>query len=189
MGWERLHLIGWQLGAENANEENLVTGSHYCNVSGMLPFENWVAEYIEEHPSAHVLYRVTPMFKGKEQIARGIKMEARSVEDHGKGVTFCVYCFNVFPDAKINYKTGAVHDTDSSAASHHAGSAHRKTTSSAGSHTGGKRTYVVNTNTGRFHYPSCASARQTLAKNRKTVKATRKTLIREGYEPCGNCEP
>jgi len=103
--YNRCHLIGYQLTGENANESNLITGTRYLNVEGMLPFENLVANYISETGN-HVLYRVTPDFRGLEMLARGVQMEAWSVEDDGEGVCFHVYCYNVQPGVKINYLTG-----------------------------------------------------------------------------------
>ena len=107
MGWERCHLIGYQLSAENANKQNLITGTHYFNVTGMLPFENMVADYVKETGN-HVLYRVTPMFKGNNLVASGVQMEAWSVEDRGEGICFNVYVFNVQPGKTINYANGMV---------------------------------------------------------------------------------
>lgn len=104
--YNRCHLIGWQLAGENANEKNLITGTRYFNVEGMLPFENWVDEYIEEHPSNHVLYRVTPIYTGNNLIADGVLMEGKSVEDKGKGVQFNVFVYNVQPGIEINYANG-----------------------------------------------------------------------------------
>lgn len=104
--YNRCHLIGHQLSDEDANELNLITGTRYFNVNGMLPFENEVADYIEKHPNNHVLYRVTPIFKGDNELASGVEMEAFSVEDKGKGVCFNVYVYNVQPGITINYKTG-----------------------------------------------------------------------------------
>ena len=103
--YNRCHLIGYQLTAENANEKNLITGTRYLNVQGMLPFENMVADYIEETEN-HVLYRVTPIFEGDNLLASGVLMEAKSVEDNGKGIQFNVYCYNVQPGITINYATG-----------------------------------------------------------------------------------
>ena len=106
--WERMHLIGWALSGENANPRNLITGTHYCNSTGMLPFEERINYYIRR-TSNHVLYRVTPIFRGKEQVARGVMMEAKSVEDKGKGICFNVFCYNVRDDgSEINYSTGYV---------------------------------------------------------------------------------
>lgn len=105
MLYNRCHLIGFQLAGENANKLNLITGTRYLNVIGMLPFENIVDDYLEEYPDNHVLYRVTPMFVGDELVARGVLMEAYSVEDHGQ-VEFCIYCFNIQPGIWIDYATG-----------------------------------------------------------------------------------
>ena len=103
--YNRCHLIGFQLTAENANEKNLITGTRYMNVQGMLPFENMVADYIKE-TNNHVLYRVTPIFKDSNLLASGVLMEAKSVEDNGEGIEFCIYCYNVQPGITINYKNG-----------------------------------------------------------------------------------
>lgn len=103
--YNRCHLIGYQLTAENANKQNLITGTRYMNVQGMLPFENEVAEYIED-TNYHVLYRVTPIFEGKNLVASGVQMEAKSVEDNGKGVCFNVYVYNVQPGIEIDYSNG-----------------------------------------------------------------------------------
>lgn len=171
-GWERCHLIGWQLAGENDNERNLVTGTHYMNVDGMLPYENEVAWYIEETGN-HVLYEVTPVFRGKNMVCSGVHMQAESVEDGGDGVSFNVFCFNVSPGHEINYKTGEVTVTDEQKAAENRF----------------ERTYVLNTNTMRFHYPSCSSAANTAEHNKETVHTSREELIRQGYQPCGNCEP
>ena len=103
--YNRCHLIGYQLTAENANKKNLITGTRYMNVQGMLPFENMVADYIKETGN-HVLYRVTPIFESNNLLASGVLMEAKSVEDNGKGIEFNVYCYNVQPGITINYATG-----------------------------------------------------------------------------------
>jgi DNA-entry nuclease len=103
--YNRCHLIAYCLTAENANEKNLITGTRYMNVNGMLPFEEKVAKYLDTYDN-HVLYRVTPIFEGNNLVASGVLMEAYSVEDEGKGICFCVYCYNVQPGVKINYKTG-----------------------------------------------------------------------------------
>lgn len=103
--YNRCHLIGFQLTGENANERNLVTGTRYMNVKGMLPFENEVADYIASTGN-HVMYRVTPVFEGDNLVCSGVLMEAYSVEDDGAGVQFCVFCFNVQPGVSIDYKTG-----------------------------------------------------------------------------------
>lgn len=106
-GWiyNRCHLIGYQLTGENANEKNLITGTRYLNIEGMLPFENNVAEYIKDTGN-HVMYQVTPIYEGDNQVASGVVMEAESVEDNGEGIDFNVYCYNVQPGIEINYSTG-----------------------------------------------------------------------------------
>ena len=106
--YNRCHLIGYQLAGENANELNLITGTRYFNVEGMLPFENKIADYIDENEKNHVLYRVTPIFKGENLLASGVEMEAYSVEDNGEGVSFNVFVYNVQPGVKIDYSTGKV---------------------------------------------------------------------------------
>lgn len=108
--WCRCHLIGWQLTAENANEENLISGTTRMNMSGMLPYENSIAKYIEENPDNHVLYRVEPLFDGDNLIASGVNLQAESVEDKGKGISFNVFVFNYQPGYIINYKDGTVDD-------------------------------------------------------------------------------
>lgn len=106
-GWiyNRCHLIGYQLTGENANEKNLITGTRYLNIEGMLPFENNVAEYIKDTGN-HVMYQVTPIYEGDNQVASGVVMEAESVEDNGEGIDFNVYCYNVQPEIEIDYNTG-----------------------------------------------------------------------------------
>ena len=103
--YNRCHLIGYQLSGENANVQNLITGTRYMNVEGMLPFENEVAGYVRDTGN-HVLYRVTPVFAGVNLIAEGVLMEAYSVEDQGEGVQFCVFVYNIQPGIQINYATG-----------------------------------------------------------------------------------
>ena len=104
--YNRCHLIGYQLSGENDNELNLITGTRYFNVEGMLPFENKVADYIEENQENHVLYRVTPVFENDNLLAKGVEIEAYSVEDNGEGVCFNVFIYNVEPGININYATG-----------------------------------------------------------------------------------
>ena len=175
MEWERMHLIAWALSGENANPLNLITGTHDCNYNAMRIMEGWTARYLEDYPRRHVLYRVTPIFAGKELIARGVHMEAASVEDQGRDFSFNVFCYNVRSDgAKINYKTGTVDITTVQGET-------KKPTD--------KRTYVLNTNSMKFHYPSCSGVADISAWNKKEVKATRQELIQQGYDPCGLCEP
>lgn len=103
--YNRCHLIGYQLSGENANINNLITGTRYLNVEGMLPFENMVADYVKETGN-HVLYRVAPVFEGDNLVASGVQIEAQSVEDQGEGILFNVYCYNVQPGVTIDYATG-----------------------------------------------------------------------------------
>lgn len=103
--YNRCHLIGFQLAGENANKKNLITGTRYLNTQGMLPFENMIADYVKE-TNNHVRYRVTPVFIGNELVARGVQMEAMSVEDNGKAIKFNVFCFNVQPNIEIEYSNG-----------------------------------------------------------------------------------
>ena len=104
--YNRCHLIGYQLTGENANKKNLITGTRYMNVDGMLPFENMVADYVQETGN-HVMYRVTPIFEGDNLLADGVLIEAKSVEDNGDGILFNVYCYNVQPEISINYADGS----------------------------------------------------------------------------------
>ena len=104
--YNRCHLIGFQLAGENANAKNLITGTRYFNVTGMLPFENMVSDYIKKYKDNHVLYRVTPIYEGTNLVASGVEMEAYSVEDNGEGVIFNVFVYNVQPGIEIDYKTG-----------------------------------------------------------------------------------
>lgn len=168
--YNRCHLIGYQLTAENANKQNLITGTRYMNVDGMLPFENMTADYIKETGN-HVLYRVTPIYDGNALVASGVEMEAWSVEDNGEGVCFHVFCYNVQPGVEIDYATG-----DSCLAGE---------TDDAGE----VMTYVLNTKSHKFHLPSCSGVDSMNAENRETVEDTRENLIAQGYSPCGSCHP
>ena len=103
--YNRCHLIGYQLTGQNANEYNLITGTRYLNIDGMLPFENQIADYVKE-TNNHVLYRVTPVFEKDNLVASGVVIEGMSVEDNGEGITFCVYAYNEQPGITIDHKTG-----------------------------------------------------------------------------------
>lgn len=170
--YNRCHLIGYQLTAENANERNLITGTRYLNTEGMLPFENDVAEYVKSTDN-HVLYRVTPIFKSNELIARGVQIEAYSIEDEGKGICFNVYCYNNQPGIEIDYKTGNSRAID---------------TNDDFNDEGKKETYIINLNSKKFHKKSCKYAKDIKKENKKTYNGTRENLIKNGYEPCKNCE-
>lgn len=131
--YNRCHLIAYELSGENANEENLITGTRYLNIEGMLPFENKTAEYVK-NTGNHVLYRVTPVFKDNEFVARGVLMEGYSVEDKGAGLCFCVYCYNNQPGIYINYKDGTSHEKASGkSGSSGSGSGSKNSSGSGGS--------------------------------------------------------
>ena len=205
--YNRCHLIGYQLTAENANQQNLITGTRYPNVDGMLPFENMVADYVKETDN-HVLYRVTPIFTGDNLVADGVLMEGYSVEDEGDGICFCVYAYNVQPGITIDYATGdswlssEKGNSDSSSGGNSAVSqsaADKSGTQQAAVQTESvKETsapvstgteYILNTNTKKFHYPSCSSVKQMKASNKKEYTGSRDDLIAQGYDPCKKCNP
>ena len=170
--YNRCHLIGYQLSGENANKQNLITGTRYLNVDGMLPFENMVADYVKETDN-HVLYRVTPVYEGDNLVASGVVMEAKSVEDDGESVSFHVYVYNVQPGVEIDYATGAswLEGGEPSAAGTP------------------EVTYILNTNSKKFHLSDCSGASSMKEENRQESTASRAELISQGYEPCGICKP
>ena len=176
--YNRCHLIGYQLSGENANEENLITGTRYMNVEGMLPFEDMVADYVHETDN-HVMYRVTPVFEGDDLVASGVQMEAESVEDDGEGVSFNVYVYNVQPDITIDYATGENWDSPENGTAGNPSSGD----------TSGQQTYILNTNTHKFHLPDCSGVADIKGKNREEYTGTREELTSQGYEPCGRCHP
>lgn len=211
--FNRCHLIGYQLTGQNANERNLITGTRYLNTQGMEPFETQVADYVSSTGN-HVLYRVTPVFVGDELVARGVHMEAESVEDGGAGISFNVYCFNVQPGIRIDYATGASELSEHAAeygvsvftGMQESGSADALAAAAADtgvaagaeaevrsepeeSGSSGQVTYVLNTNTKKFHRPGCSSVDQMKAKNRQDFYGTRDEVIAMGYVPCKRCNP
>lgn len=171
--YNRCHLIGFQLTGENANTQNLITGTRYMNTEGMLPFENMIADYVKETEN-HVLYRVTPIFDGENLVARGVQMEAYSVEDDGEGICFNVYCYNVQPGVVIDYKTGESElDT--------------KTTTKAEDDIDDSQ-FVLNTSSKKIHKPTCSGTKNMKEENKKTVNGAEvKSYLNDGYEYCGNC--
>lgn len=171
--YNRCHLIGYQLSAENANPNNLITGTRYLNIEGMLPFESKVATYVKA-TSNHVLYRVTPIFKDDELVARGVQMEAYSIEDDGEGVEFNVYCYNVQPDIEIDYKTGNSKYVGNEAET---------------IDNGEKQKYIVNINTKKFHKEDCPSAKKIKSENKKAYTGYKENLVKNGYSPCSQCNP
>lgn len=192
--YNRCHLIGFQLTGENANEKNLITGTRYLNVEGMLPFENMVADFVKETGN-HVLYRVTPYFEGTNLVASGVLIEAKSVEDNGEGILFCVYCYNVQPQVKIDYATGNSSFAPVSTAAPTTTTAPKTTTTSAPPATDPPSApvqdvaYVLNTNTKKFHRPSCSDIKKMSDKNRRNVNWSRDEVVQNGYEACKNCKP
>lgn len=168
--YNRCHLIGFQLSGENANKRNLITGTRYMNVDGMLPFENLVADYIKETGN-RVLYRVTPIYDGENLLARGVQIEAQSVEDDT--VCFNVYVYNSQPGIEINYATG-----ESRLAS-----AQDEATTPTG------KTYVLNTNSKKYHLPECSGAKSISAQNRESFIGNKAALENKGYSACKQCKP
>ena len=169
--YNRCHLIGYQLTGENANRCNLITGTRYLNVQGMLPFEDMVADYIKE-TNNHVLYRVTPIFLDNELVARGVLMEAYSIEDDGDGICFNVFCYNSQPRIEINYQTGE-----------------SKYIGTSDSETGEISVYVLNISSKKFHLSSCSSVNSIKPENKQSYNGERSELIADGYSPCGSCNP
>ena len=183
--YNRCHLIGFQLAGENANVKNLITGTRYFNVQGMLPYEEEVAEYIKRTGN-HVLYRVTPEYTNNNLVADGVLMEAYSVEDQGKGICFNVYCYNVQPGITIDYATGdSWRDNKKNSATSNTTIAVKEeaTKPTAGA------AYIANTNTKKFHYPICSSVSDMKEKNKLYYEGSRDGLINQGYVPCKRCNP
>lgn len=171
--YNRCHLIGFQLTGENANELNLITGTRYCNVDGMLPFENMIADYVKETRN-HVLYRVTPIFDGENLVARGVQMEAWSVEDNGEGVCFNVYAYNAQPGITIDYATGENWESGQAQTSEE---------------TLGNGEYILNTSSKKFHAGDCSQGQSIKDSNRETYTGDREHLLEQGYVPSGCCNP
>lgn len=171
--YNRCHLIGFQLTAENANAKNLITGTRYLNTEGMLPFENMVADYVRETEN-HVLYRVRPFYTDDNLVADGVQIEAMSVEDKGEGIFFNVYCYNVQPGISIDYSTGESWiETEN-------------IPEKAGTK---ESTYILNTNTYKFHKPDCSSVKQMETTNTKEYTGNREEVEKQGYEACKRCKP
>ncbi len=171
--YNRCHLIGFQLTAENANAKNLITGTRYLNTEGMLPFENMVADYVRETEN-HVLYRVRPFYTDDNLVADGVQIEAMSVEDKGEGILFNVYCYNVQPGISIDYSTGESWiETEN-------------IPEKAGTK---ESTYILNTNTYKFHKPDCSSVKQMETVNTKEYTGNREEVEKQGYEACKRCKP
>ena len=174
--YNRSHLIGWQLTGENDNKQNLITGTRFFNQLGMLPFENMVADYIEETGN-HVLYRVTPLFVGNELVARGVLMEAWSVEDNGDGICFNVFIYNAQPSIVIDYATG------------NSRLENEETTAPPAPEVTPECDYIANKSSKTFHEPDCRHVSNMKEENKIYYTATREEMIQKGYIPCGTCKP
>ena len=172
--YNRCHLIGFQLTGENANKKNLITGTRYMNIEGMLPFENMIADYVKETGN-HVIYRVTPIFSGNNLVCDGVQMEAVSVEDKGDGICFNVFAYNVQPGIMIDYATGKSWLDNGNS------------TSSNGDEN--EAEYVLNTNSKKIHRPTCSSVKDMNPDNKKVSNESKETLINKGYSSCKLCNP
>ena len=187
--FNRCHLIAFSLAGENDNELNLITGTRTMNAVGMLAYEEKVARYIDTTGN-HVLYRATPVFDGDNLVASGVLMEAESIEDGGSGIRFCAWCYNAEPGVTIDYATGDNHAETSRTLplGNGDGQAASEGSDLAGS-TEQVQTYILNTNTHRFHYPECPSVNDMAEKNKRVFEGTRDQAIDDGYKPCGVCKP
>jgi len=181
--YNRCHLIGYQLAGENANELNLITGTRYLNVQGMLPFEEQVEEYVRRTRN-HVLYRVTPIFIEDNLVASGVTLEAYSVEDSGIGICFYVYCYNIQPGIEIDYLTG-----ESSIDKESQNNPVKNEEISSDSETVSPQKYILNINTKKYHYPDCDSVNDMKEKNKQEITDLRDNILQMGYEPCQRCNP
>ena len=178
--WNRCHLIGWQLSAETANRKNLITGTRYMNIEGMLPFENMVADYIKE-TNHHVAYRVTPIFEGNNLVCSGVQIEAYSVEDNGEGICFNVYCYNVQPGITIDYATGNSSGPASDNTSQAKAPAQTEPTTQPPAQPGNTETVWISATGKKYHRKSSCS-------NMKNPSQISKSdAISRGYEPCKKC--
>ncbi len=200
--YNRCHLIGYQLSGANAEPRNLITGTRYLNINGMLPFESTILSYIML-TGKHVLYRVTPVFEDDNLIASGVLLEAYSVEDEGSGIQFCEYVFNVQPGVIIDYKTGDSYEDETYIiipeepeiipllpnTSETDSAVPDRAIPIEENEDPAEITYVLNTNTMRFHDPSCPSVEDMKEKNKAFTTDTREELIEKGYIPCGRCNP
>ena len=177
--YNRCHLIGFQLTGENARKENLITGTRYLNIEGMLPFENMVADYVKETEN-HVMYRVTPIFVGNNLVASGVQIEGWSVEDDGAEICFNVFAYNVQPGIYINYATGDNRLADGEIP---------EATEAPKAENGEENTYVLNKSTKKIHKPTCSSAIDMKEENKQEYTGNIEDLLADGYTKCGTCKP
>ena len=196
--YNRCHLIGYQLTGENANERNLITGTRYFNVDGMLPFENMVADYVKETYN-HVLYRSTPIYDGNNLLANGILLEAKSIEDDGDGILFNVFIYNVQPGVIIDYSNGDSiidknYTENQTQAPNPAAEATPQTTDDSAAKIGDltksqwKGKYVCSKNSEIFHCFGCDYAKNIHVKNALWWDS-RSDAINAGFAPCRKCNP
>ena len=176
--WNRCHLIGWQLSAENANRKNIITGTRYMNINGMLPFENMVADYIRETGN-HVAYRITPIFEGNNLVCSGVQMEACSIEDKGESICFNVYCYNVQPGITINYATG---DSTGPGSETTKPSVSSSEPAASNNNTGtvGETVWIPSSGSKYHSNPGCSNMKN-------PTQLTKDEAIKRGYEPCKKC--
>lgn len=176
--YNRCHLIGFQLTGENANEKNLITGTRYLNIRGMLPFEDMVADYVKETGN-HVMYRVTPIYGEYDLVASGVLIEGYSVEDEGDGICFCVCAYNVQPGVEINYRNGVNRKSGDTSVD-----LEEPNIPSV-------RTYVINTKTKKYHLESCHHATNISTENREVFTGEKEELLElyADYVPCATCDP
>ncbi len=202
--FNRSHLIAWSLSGEGANPCNLITGTTSMNQGVIQRYEQSILSYIR-NTGNHVLVRATPIYEGDELVARGVHYEAQSIEDEGDTVSINVFIWNIEPGVEINYATGESklsskdnetnEETGAEAGSGIAIAAGRTNSGSANASTGSDATsstnedYVLNTNTKKFHYPSCSSVSKMKDKNKELFTGSREEVIQRGYEPCKNCNP
>lgn len=189
--YNRSHLIAYSLAGENANENNLITGTRHMNADVMEPFESMTKWYICDTGN-HVMYRVTPIFEGENLIASGVHMMAKSVEDGGVGIDFNVYIYNVQPGVEIDYRTGdnkLSSDSSASEAQSQSGAYEFDSKAVSQQPADSEADYVINLRTGKFHYPDCSGVADISEGNRRNYSGTREELINLGYEPCGGCRP
>ena len=187
--YNRCHLIGFQLTGENANKQNLITGTRYLNIEGMLPFENMVADYVKETEN-HVMYRVTPLFAGKNLLPSGVRIEGYSVEDQGEGICFHVFAYNVQPGITIDYATGNNWlNEDAPDSTQTETTTDEKTSQDATESEEVVDMYILNTARKKIHLPTCSAVQDMNEANREESSKTKAALIKEGYSVCGICKP
>ena len=185
--YNRCHLIGFQLTGENANRQNLITGTRFMNVEGMLPFENMVADYVKETGN-HVMYRVTPIFEGTNLVAHGVLMEAKSVEDNGEGIEFCVYVYNNQPGIIIDYRNGDSKLDDGT--SFPTDTPEENPEENPGESTEETSTYIINKSTKKVHTEDCRYAKDIKEENKEVYVGILDDILTDGdFSACGTCKP